>query len=116
MFIIFNSIILHECNFSRLQLSDGQYRIEKMTFADEIDPMRPLHVTGEYSYRDGINGGTVRVTYTAGVEGFRAHVEFPASELTPMLNITKQSNRILPTKLQEVDNIGCALRNSLCGK
>lgn len=93
----------------RVKLTDGQYRLESMTFADAEHPTRPLTVIGEYSFYDDVNKGVVNVTYTAGVEGFRAHVQFPA--VPP-----KIKTRILkPVKLQSDDELGCALRNSLCG-
>lgn len=82
--------------------------MESMTFADAEHPTRPLQVTGEYSFYDEINKGVVNVTYTAGIGGFQAHVKFPALRV-------KTQTRVLPIKLQNGDELGCALRNSLCG-
>lgn len=70
------------------------------------------HVTGEY-----VAGGAYCVQYEADEFGFRARVQL-IDGLTDVT--TPQTAYDLPpgalTKPQDDESIGCALRNSLCGK
>lgn len=102
MMVIYGSSV--DCRYV-VQVADTDATEELLpTIASE--PMEtvtpnPNRVEGEY-----IAGGKYRVTYVADEFGFHARV---------VLRKKNTNNRVL-IKPQSEDGIGCALRNSLCGR
>lgn len=81
------------------EFSDRQ---QTVTVVDGI-----VRIKGSYEWKDA-KDRKYFVTYTADENGFHSHVE-----LVPTVQF---AFAVTPAKPQDEDGIGCALRNSLCGK
>lgn len=79
------------------------------------ETVQPNRVAGEY-----LAGGTHLVRYVADENGFNAKVslkvELQTEEPQEPIDISDISYGSAPSKPQDGDEIGCALRNSLCGR
>lgn len=112
-------------------LSDGQ----EISQSIKINASPNDNIDGEGYYKfTAPNGATYRVDYSTGPNGYRAKVRLQHSkDSSPVLPVLPKMSKIPEqlkpsstkrprpprphaTKPQSEDGIGCALRNSLCGK
>lgn len=82
--------------------------------SSDSEQQKDINVTGFYRF-EAPNGNRYKVTYTAGKDGTRASVEIEPSVSFAFEDLGFAAPPSPPRKLQSGDEIGCALRASLCG-